>query len=385
VTQPIYLDYNATTPVAPEVLEEMLPYLRRDFGNPSSAHPYGAAARAGVEAARARVAQLLGAEADEILFTSGGTESDNAAIFGICRPGATARRHVVTTAVEHPAVEAPLRALERDGWRVTRVAVGPDGRVDAAAVIDAMTDDTALVTIMHAQNETGALMPIAAVAAEARRRAIPIHTDAAQSVGKVEVDVTALGVDLLTIAGHKVYAPKGVGALYLRRGTKLAPLLLGAGHESGRRAGTENVAGVVGLGAAAELLRRDLPARARHLRGVRDRLHARLLNHLPDLRLNGPEEERLPNTLNVAIPGVSAAALLAAVPGVAAAAGAACHAGTIEPSAVLLAMGISRELASCSLRLTVGHPTTPMEADLAAERIGAAALRLRRELRGHNT
>jgi cysteine desulfurase len=381
VSRPIYLDYNATTPIAPEVLEEILPYLRREFGNPSSAHPYGAAAKAGVETARARLARFLNSDVDEILFTSGGTESDNAAIFGVCRAAPPARRHVVTTAVEHPAVEAPLRALEQEGWRITRIPVGPDGRVDATAVVSAMTEETALVTIMHAQNETGALMPIAAIAAGARRLGIPMHTDAAQSAAKIVVDVAALGVDLLTIAGHKLYAPKGVGALYIRGGTKLTPLLLGAGHESGRRAGTENVAGVVGLGSAADLARRELPVRVKHLRGVRDRLHARLLHHLSDLRLNGPDEERLPNTLNVAIPGVSAAALLAAVPGVAAAAGAACHAGTIEPSAVLLAMGIPREIALCSLRLTVGHPTTPMEADLAAERIASAAL----ELRGHNT
>ena len=379
MSQPIYLDYNATTPVAPEALEEMLPYLRREFGNPSSAHPYGAAARAGVEAARARLARLLQAEPDEVLFTSGGTESDNAAIFGICRTAPPGRRHIVTTAVEHPAVEAPLRALEKEGWRVTRVPVGEDGRVEAGAVISALTEETALVTIMHAQNETGALMPIAAIAAGARRLGIPVHTDAAQSAGKIALDVNALGVDLLTIAGHKMYAPKGVGALYVRRGTRLAPLLVGAGHESGRRAGTENVAGIVGLGAAADLARRDLPGRGEHLRGVRDRLHTRLQHHLPDLRLNGPPQERLPNTLNVAVPGVTTAALLAAVPGVAFASGSACHAGAIEPSAVILAMGISRDLALSSMRLSVGHPTTPMEVDLAAERIATAALRLRAE------
>jgi len=377
VSDPIYLDYNATTPIAPEVLEEMLPYLGPRFGNPSSSHAYGAAAREGVETARARVARLLGAEADEIVFTSGGTESDNAAILGICRAAAPGRRRIVASAVEHPAVEAPLRELEREGWRVTRVGVGPDGRVNAEAVAAALTGDTALVTIMHAQNETGALMPIAAIAAAARCHAIPFHTDAAQSVGKIEVGVATLGVDLLTIAGHKLYAPKGTGALYVRRGTTLAPLLLGAGHESGRRAGTENVAGAVGLGAAADLAQRELPARIEHLRSVRDRLHARLLRHLPEARLNGPEEERLPNTLNLSIPGVGANALLAALPGVAAAAGAACHAGTVEPSAVLLAMGVAREQALGSLRLTVGRTTTPLEVDLAADRIAAAALKMR--------
>ena len=377
MSDPIYLDYNASTPIAPEALEAMLPFLRDQFGNPSSTHAYGVRARAAVEEARRQVAGLLGAHPDEILFTSGGSESDNLAILGVAAVAPAGKRHIITSVVEHPAVTAPLRRLEENSWHITRVDVDETGRVRAEEVIAAMSDETALITIMHANNETGALQPVAAVAAEASRRGILMHTDAAQSAGKIPTRAGELGVDLMALAGHKLYAPTGVGALFVRRGTRLAPQLLGADHEAGMRAGTENVPSLVALGTACALAARELPERTEHLRKLRDRLHRALQGRIPDLQLNGPEQERLPNTLNVSIPGVDANALLAEVDGVATAAGAACHAGGNEPSRVLLAMGLSTERALQSLRLTVGRPTTEAEVDSAAQQLTTAALRLR--------
>ncbi len=378
MTRPIYLDYNATSPIAPEVLEAMMPYLQEHFGNPSSSHPYGQAAAAAVDKARRQMARLLGCRTDEILFTSGGTESNNLALLGAARCASAKRRHVVTTSIEHPAVVAPLRRLENDGWEVTWIPVDPDGRVSAAQVERTLERTTALVSLMLANNETGALQPVAGIAAACRSRGAVLHTDAAQAVGKIPVNVEELGVDLLTVAGHKFYAPQGVGALYVRRGTKLEPLLLGAPHEGGMRSGTENVASVVGLGAAAELARRELPGRAEHLRSLRDRLHRGLSERFPDLQLNGPRQERLPNTLNISIPGILALPLLQRLSGVAAGAGAACHAGTDQPSAVLMAMGMPAERALGALRLTLGRPTTPEEVDQAVVEI-ADAVRAQQE------
>lgn len=369
MTRPIYLDYNATSPIAPEVLEAMMPYLQEHFGNPSSSHPYGRTAAAAVDKARGQIARLLGCQADEILLTSGGTESNNLALLGAGRCAPARRRHVIATGIEHPAVVEPLRRLESDGWEVTWIPVDHDGRISAAQVEKALKRATALVTVMLANNETGALQPVADLAAACRSRGALLHTDAAQAVGKIPVNVEELGVDLLTVAGHKFYAPKGVGALYVRRGTKLEPLILGAPHEAGLRSGTENVPSVVGLGAAAELARRELPGRAEHLRSLRDRLHRGLSEHFPDLQLNGPVEDRLPNTLNVTLPGIPALPLLEHLAGVAAGAGAACHAGTDQPSAVLMAMGMPAERALGALRLTVGRPTTPEEVDQAVVEI----------------
>lgn len=369
---PIYLDHNATTPVAPEVLEAMLPWLREGFGNPSSAHVYGQRAARAVARAREQVAALLGAHPDEIVFTSGGTEADNLAIGGVAR-ALPHRRGFVTTAVEHPAVAAPLARLAAEGASVTTVAVDAAGRVDAGAVLAAVTDHTALISVMLANNETGALQPVAAIGAD--RRGALLHTDAAQAVGKIPIDVDALGVDLLTVAGHKLYAPKGVGALYVRRGTPLAALQLGASHEGGRRGGTENVAGVVALGAACALAGACLEGDPTGTRA--DRLLDRLLAAIPGLRLNGPARDRLPNTLNVRFPGAVGSAVLAAAPEVAASTGSACHDHGESPSAVLLAMGLPPHEALGAVRLSLGRGTGDADVARAADALIAAWHRVR--------
>ncbi|UQA62698.1 cysteine desulfurase family protein [Polyangium aurulentum] len=373
---PIYLDHNATTPLLPEVVEAMLPYLREHFGNPSSGHVYGRRAREGVDRARAEVAALLGCSPAEILFTSGGTEANNLAIRGVteARPE---RRHVVTSVVEHPATAAFCSWLARHGFRIDRVGVDASGRTRAGDVGAALGEDTALVTIMHANNETGVLQPIGEIAALAHRAGALVHTDAAQSLGKVPVDVNALGVDLLSIAGHKLYAPKGVGALYVRAGTPLTPFLLGAGHERGLRPGTENVASIVGLGVACAAARRDLDTLAARMKNLSDRLFAALSERVPGIALHGHPAERLPNTLNVRFPGVSGTALLAATPEIAASTGSACHDGHEAASAVILAMGVPPAEAVGSVRLTLGRSTTEADVDRAAAALANAWARLR--------
>lgn len=376
--EPIYLDYNATTPVANEVIEEMLPVLREGWGNPSSGHAYGERAKVALELARERVATLLGCAPGEIVFTGGGTESDNAAVVGVAEALEPRGKQIVTSVIEHPAVEEVCRYMERRGWRVTRVPVRATGRIDPADVEAALEDDTTLITIMHANNETGVVQPIREIAELARPRGIVLHTDAAQSVGKLRVRVDELGVDLLTVAGHKLYAPKGVGALYVREGTPFSGFLRGAAHESGRRSGTENTPGIAGLGAACELALRELESRTRRMREMRDRLAAALRVPFPDLVVHGEEVERLPNTLFAAIPGTNAGKLLSQLDGVAAAAGAACHSDAPGSSGVLGAMGVSDDLASATLRLSVGRNTTPADVDAAAERIARTA----REIRG---
>lgn len=363
---PVYLDYNATTPVLPGVVDAMLPFLREHFGNPSSGHVYGRRALVAVMRAREQVAALLGCDADEIVFTSGGTEANNLAIRGAteARPE---RRHVVTSAIEHPATEQPCAWLERHGWRVTRVGVDADGRASADSAGTAIDGDTALVTVMHANNETGVLQSVAEIAAHARQRGAVMHTDAAQSVGKVPVDVRALGVDLLSIAGHKLYAPKGVGALYVKRGTPLAPFVLGAGHERGLRPGTENVPYIVGLGAACEIARIDGASTFARVQRLRDELWERLAAAVPGLQLNGHSTLRLPNTLSVRFPGVSGNTVLGGAPEVAASTGSACHAGHESAPAVILAMGIAPGEAIGSVRLTLGRGTTANDVSRAAE------------------
>ncbi|MGC4121714.1 MAG: cysteine desulfurase family protein [Myxococcales bacterium] len=368
--RPIYLDFNATTPLAPQVLEAMVPYLQEHFGNPSSGHVYGQRAKEGVERARGQLAVLLGCEAGEIVFTGGGTEANNLAIFGAVE--ANGFKRLVTSTVEHPAVENPCRALEKHGVEVVRVPVTSRGQVDPQAVARVLAGGArALVSVMHANNETGALQPIAEIARVAHAHGALVHTDAAQSVGKVSARIDELGVDLLSVAGHKLYAPKGVGALYVRAGTPLAPFARGAGHEHGMRPGTENVASIAGLGAAAELAFRDPPA---HLLGT---LARRLLDGLraqiPGLWLNGPEAERLPNTVNVSVPGRLGRDWLAAAPEIAASLGSACHEGHDEPSSVLLAMGLTRERALGALRLSVGRTTTEAEIDTAVAALARAS------------
>ena len=363
--RPLYLDYNATTPIDPRVLEAMLPYLQEQFGNPSSSHAYGLAAHAAVKRARGQVAVLLGCAPEEIIFTGGGSEADNLAIKGIAEVNQERGDHLITSQIEHPAVLVTCRYLERRGFRVTYLPVDRYGRVNPDDVQRAITPRTILITIMHANNEVGTLQPLATIGRIAREHAIPLHTDAAQSVGKLPTRVDELGVDLLTVAGHKLYAPKGVGALFIRRGLRLEPLIHGAGHEGGRRAGTENVAGIVGLGEACRLAGENLDEEAGRLRSLRDRLHQGLATQAGGVYLNGHPSERLPNTLNVSFAGIEGNALLAATPEVAASTGSACHAGRTEPSAVLLAMGVAPELALGAVRLSLGRRTTQEEVDRA--------------------
>ncbi len=373
----IYLDYNATTPIAPEVAAAMRPFLEGFFGNPSSSHPFGVAARRAVELARGQVAQLLGCFGDEIVFTSGGSEANNAAIKGTAFALRDRGRHIVTSAIEHPAVTEVCRYLEGEGWRVTYVPVDADGLVDPAEVERALRPDTVLVTIMHANNEVGTIQPIAEIARIARARGIRVHADGAQSTGKIPARMDELGVDLFSVAGHKLYAPKGVGALYVRRGTALAKFVHGADHEQNRRAGTENVLEIVGLGAAAEMAGRTLDQAGPRMRALRDRLHTALLAGTPDLRLNGHRERRLPNTLSVSFPGLEANTILDELERVAASAGAACHADRVDVSQVLQAMGVPVHEAMGTIRFSVGRPTTETEIDRAAAEVTAVVARMR--------
>lgn len=373
--RPIYLDYNATTPVAPEIVEAMLPYLREHFGNPSSSHPYGVAAQNGVGAARRMVGQLLGAPPEAILFTSGGTESNNLAIEGVARSLGKTRKHIVTSAIEHPSVAEVCRWLETRGFRLSTLPVDEHGRVDAEDLERLIGPDTLLVSVMHANNEVGTIQPIPELAAIAHRHGALFHTDAAQSVGKVPMDVEALGADLLSMAGHKLYAPKGVGALYVRPGVQIAPVLHGAGHERGLRPGTEAVAQIVGLAEAARLAVDVLPGEEERMRSLRDRLETGLVRALgPEAaRRNGHALECLPNTLSVSFRGVRADLLLASMADrVAASAGSACHARDIRLSPVLWAMGVETEWGMGTVRLSVGRYTTEQEVDEAARVITAA-------------
>ncbi|MCK6586613.1 MAG: cysteine desulfurase [Polyangiaceae bacterium] len=363
---PIYLDHNATTPLLPEVVDAMLPYLREHFGNPSSGHVYGARARAAVARAREQVAALLGCDADEIVFTSGGTEANNLAIRGVTE-ALERKSRVVTTVIEHPATARPCAWLEKHKHRVTRIGVDGEGRAYVDAAREAIDGDTALVTVMHSNNETGVLQPVLELAGLAHAAGALIHTDAAQSLGKVPVRVGELDVDLLSVAGHKLYAPKGVGALYVKRGTPLVPFALGASHERGLRPGTENVASIVGLGAACEAIRRDLTSASARMKRLRDLLWDRLASGVAGLALSGHRELRLPNTLNVRFPSVSGTAVLEGAPDVAASTGSACHEGQESASAVILAMGVAPQEALGSVRLTLGRSTTEGEVVRAAD------------------
>ena len=368
---PIYLDYNATTPVDPAVLDAMLPYLRGEFGNPSSAHSLGSRAHDAVEAARAEVAALIGAAPDEIVFTSGGTEASNIAIRGAVRIE-DARRDIVTSTIEHPATEACCAFLEGEGHKVTRVPAKPDGLIDGARVAAAIDNKTALVTIIHAQNEIGTIQPIAEIAAAARRGGALVHVDAAQSVGKIAVNVEELGADLFSIAGHKLYAPKGVGVLYIRRGVELPPLLLGAGQERGRRPGTENVPYIVALGEACRIAGAMLEREARRLTGLSSDLFAALKREVPEMNLVGHPTQRLPNTLNVLFPNASGRRVLDKCPRVMASTGSACHADSEEPSAILTALGIAHDQALGAVRLSLGRGTKQEDIPAAARALADA-------------
>ncbi|MBN2800469.1 MAG: selenide, water dikinase SelD [Deltaproteobacteria bacterium] len=375
----VYLDYNATTPIAPEVAEAMRPFLETGWGNPSSSHAAGIRARRAIEQARAQVAALLGCETDEVVFTGGGTESNNMAIQGVAWALRERGRHLITSAVEHPAVGEVLGWLEGLGWEVTVLPVDETGRVNLDAARAAFRPDTVLLSVMHANNEVGTVQPIAELAALARERGVVFHADGAQAVGKIPAKVRALGVDLYSVAGHKLYGPKGVGALYIRRGTPLVKIFQGADHEGNRRPGTENTLGIVGLGAAAALAM-DLPARADHLRAMRDRLHQAVLAGVPDAHLNGHPEERLPNTLSLAFPEVLATSILDALADeVAASAGAACHADQVRVSTVLQAMRVPEHLALGTIRLSTGASSTEEEIDRAAAALVGAVHALRGE------
>ena len=365
---PVYLDYNATTPVAPEVLDAMLPWLREQFGNPSSSHSYGRRAAAAVEAARQQVADLIGAYAHEIVFTGCATEANNLALLGVAQSLRASKRHLVISVIEHPAVMAPAMALRAQGWDVTVVPVDGFGRVSPEVLAQALRPDTALVSVMHANNEVGTVQPIREIAQLTRERGILLHTDAAQSAGKLALNVDDLSVDLLTLAGHKFYAPKGIGALYVRGGTPIRCVLHGAEQEHGLRPGTENVAAIVALGAAAGLATRSLPAASQALQQVRDHLHQRLIAAVSGLRLNGHPEHRLPNTLHVSFPGVSGRALLAETADVVAASvGSACHSELDAVSGVLAAMGIDAGRAAGAVRLSVGRGTSREDVERAAD------------------
>jgi cysteine desulfurase len=375
--QPIYLDYNATTPLDPAVVEAMRPYLETEFGNPSSSHWYGIAPRKAVEAARRQVAELLHCEPGEIIFTSGGTESNNQAILGTARSMRGKGRHIITSRIEHPAVLEVCRYLEKEGVATTYLPVDGHGRVDPDDVQKAIRPDTILITIMHANNEVGTIQPIDEIAQLAEARGIVLHTDAAQSIGKIPVDVQRLGVDLLSVAGHKLYAPKGIGALYIRKGIRLEKFCHGAGQERGLRAGTENVAGIVGLGQACQIAGRDLASQMSRLRSLRDLLHAGLAAEIREMKLNGHPDQRLPNTLSLSFKGLAANRILEQIGlDVAASAGAACHSDTVQVSHVLEAMELPIEWAAGTLRFSVGRMTSEAQIQHAVKVVAAAVASL---------
>ncbi len=375
----VYLDHSATTPVRSEVAELVLRYMTDTFGNPSSVHGFGREARKGVEEARERVASLINADPREIVFTSGGTEADNLAIKGVALANRKKGRHIITSAIEHHAVLHTCEFLEKEGYEVTVLGVDSAGLVSPDDLKAALRDDTILVSIMMANNEMGAIQPIKELAAIARERGVYFHTDAVQAVGQVKVDVEELGVDLLSLSAHKIYGPKGVGALYVRRGTKIKPIAHGGGHERRMRAGTENVPGIVGLGLAAKLAQEELEDRRRHLLKLRDKLIEGILDRVEDVRLNGPREERLPNNVNISFAYVEGESILLNLDlqGIAASSGSACTSGSLEPSHVLLAMGISHELAHGSVRMSLGTGNSEEDIDYVLEVLPSIIERLR--------
>ncbi|MBT8339182.1 MAG: aminotransferase class V-fold PLP-dependent enzyme [Desulfatitalea sp.] len=375
--KPIYLDYNATTPHDPEVIEAMRPFLESEFGNPSSAHGYGAGPKKAVENARHQVAELLNCLPEEVVFTSGGTESNNHAIKGIARALKQKGRHIITSAFEHPAVLEVCRYLEKEAIDTTYVPVDGQGMVTAEAVAASIRPDTIMITIMHANNEVGTVQPITDIAAIANRHGIVVHTDAAQSLGKIPADVQEMNVDLLSVAGHKLYAPKGIGALFVRKGMFPEKFCHGAGQEHGWRAGTENVLEIVGLGKACEVAARDLDANTAHMKAMRDRLHEGIVHQLNDVRLNGHPEHRLPNTASLAFKNLEANRLLEAIGDtVCASAGAACHADTVSVSHVLEAMDVPLEWAKGTVRFSVGRMTGAGQIDRAVEVVVRAVKQL---------
>lgn len=362
----IYLDYNATTPIAPEVANAMMPFIREDFGNPSSSHPIGKKAKKALKKARSQVARLLGCGAGEIIFTSGGSESNNMALKGVALSLRSKGRHIITTAIEHPAIFNPAIFLMENGWDVTFLPVDQYGFLDPDEVKKAVRKDTVLISVMHANNETGTIQPIKEIGLIARDHGILFHTDAAQSIGKIKTNVNDLCVDFLSVSGHKLYAPKGVGVLYIRNGIEIVPLIHGGGQENGRRAGTENVIMNVGLGAACELAGKHLEDYTARIIALRDRLHDNIIADAPKAVLNGHPENRLPNTLNLSFPGLIGSEILRGIPDLCASTGSACKDRSVTISHVLAAMGVSSEIGMGAVRLTLGRPTTEEEVDQAA-------------------
>lgn len=374
----VYLDHAATTPVRPEVAEVMIRYMTACFGNPSSLHYEGRQAREGIEEARRRVAELIGASADEIFFTGGGTEADNMAIKGVAY-ASERKRHFITTKIEHHAVLHCTEALEKQGYEVTYLDVDGDGLVDPDDVRRAIREDTALVSVIFANNEVGTIEPIAEIAGVCKERGVLFHTDAVQAVGQIPVNVQALGVDMLTMSAHKIYGPKGVGALYARKGVRLAPIIHGGGQERGRRSGTENVPGIVGFGKAAELALKELDRRREHLTRLREKLIEGVLVRIEDVRLNGHRWRRLPNNVNISPLYVEGESLLLNLDlkGIAASSGSACTSGSLEPSHVLVAMGVPHEMAHASLRLTLGTANTEEDIDYVVDCLEEVIRKLR--------
>jgi cysteine desulfurase len=376
----VYLDHNATTPVEPEVLDVMLPYFSGDYGNASSIHTFGQRARSAVETAREQVAALIGARPQEIVFTSGGTEADNHAIFGIAE-SATRPLHVITTAIEHEAVLNTCQSLEKRGVSVTYLPVDRDGRIDLTLLRETLRGhpETGLITVMHANNELGTVQRLEEIGGIAAESDVYFHTDAVQSAGKIPIDVAACKLDLLSLSGHKLYAPKGIGALYVRGGTRLRQLLYGGHHQRGFRPGTENVAGIVGLGKAAQVARASLAEDAKRVAALRDTLERTLLQCVPDARVNGAGSPRTPNTTNITFPGIEGEALVIALDlkGLACSTGAACSSGAVEPSHVLTAVGLSADEARASLRFSLGRHTTVADIDCALQVVPAAVAQLR--------
>jgi cysteine desulfurase len=375
----IYLDYNATTPLDSRILEAMMPYLKEHWGNPSSSYRFGNQAKIAVENARKRIAECIGSKPSEIVFTSSGTESDNLAVRGVANALRSRGSHIVTTAIEHHAVLNTCKALESEGFRITYLPVGPEGALKVEDVEKSLRPETILVTIMHANNETGVIQPIKGIAAVTRKQGIILHTDAVQSVGKIPFRLCELGADLVSFSGHKLYGPKGMAALYVRERTALAPILTGGFHEMGFRAGTENVAGIVGLSHAVFLATESAETEAKKLKVLRDRLEQRICTEVPRIRINGATEERIPNTSNISFDSIDGESIVLSLDllGICVSTGSACSAGDPEPSHVLLAMGLSPKEAQGSIRISLGRHTRETDIDATVDALLDTVKRLR--------